>query len=157
MTKYRGAFLILLAVAFLGVVACGNSDEPAPSAATSGPATTDPATTVPAITGPTAADPAATAPAVGAQVEPSPTPPQPEKTARPTAQPVDPAEKQELEATRIMWSMFDQFGQSNHGSVLAAGRNGHPGLVPVLVEAASRTFDVELALEMAIALERITG
>ena len=56
-----------------------------------------------------------------------------------------------------MWQMLDQFGAPNEGAVIAAGRNGHSGLVPVLVEVASRTYDPAAALSIAEALEAITG
>lgn len=64
---------------------------------------------------------------------------------------------QEQEAIDIMWEMFGGFGRVHESAVIAAGLNGHPGLVPVLVEAAARTFEPGLALEIAMALERITG
>jgi len=56
-----------------------------------------------------------------------------------------------------MWQMLDQFGSPNDAAVIAAGRNGHTGLVPVLVEVASRTYDPDAALTIAEALEAITG
>ncbi len=58
---------------------------------------------------------------------------------------------------RVMESMFDVNNRVNVGAIASAGLTGHPGLVPVLVEAASRTFDFETALVIADALERITG
>jgi hypothetical protein len=56
-----------------------------------------------------------------------------------------------------MWQMIGRYGAANEGAVIAAGRNGHAGLVPVLVEVAGRTFEPGLVLEIARALERITG
>ena len=56
-----------------------------------------------------------------------------------------------------MWQMLDQFGSPNEAAVIAAGRNGHMGLVPVLVEVGSRTYDPAAALTVAEALEAITG
>ena len=64
---------------------------------------------------------------------------------------------QEQKAVSLMWQMLDQFGAPNEGAVIAAGRNGHSGLVPVLVEVASRTYDPAAALSIAEALEAITG
>ncbi len=64
---------------------------------------------------------------------------------------------QESEAIDIMWKMFGGYGSINEHAVRAAGLNGHPGLVPVLVEAAGRTFEPDLALDIARALESITG
>ena len=40
---------------------------------------------------------------------------------------------------------------------MSAGAVGHLGLVPVLIEAAAATYDTMVALEIAHALERITG
>jgi hypothetical protein len=68
-----------------------------------------------------------------------------------------PLSEQELEAVDIMWDMFGGYGSIDENAVRAAGRNGHPGLVPVLVEAAGRTFEPDLALEIAKSLESITG
>lgn len=56
-----------------------------------------------------------------------------------------------------MGDVLDQFGSPNEAAVIAAGRNGHTGLVPVLVEVASRTYDPAAALTIAEALEAITG
>ena len=56
-----------------------------------------------------------------------------------------------------MWTMFEQNGRVNEAAIVTAGAVGHPGLVPVLLEAASVTFDTRVALEIANALERITG
>ena len=64
---------------------------------------------------------------------------------------------QEQEAVDIMWRLIGRYGAADENAVKAAGRNGHPGLVPVLVEAASRTFNPDLALEISRALESITG
>ena len=56
-----------------------------------------------------------------------------------------------------MWSMFEPNGRVSESAIVVAGVNGHPGLVPVLLEAASVTFDTEVALSIADALEKITG
>lgn len=64
---------------------------------------------------------------------------------------------QEQKAISLMWQMLDQFGSPNEAAVIAAGRNGHTGLVPVLVEVGSRTYDPAAALTVAEALEAITG
>lgn len=64
---------------------------------------------------------------------------------------------QEQKAISLMWQMLDQFGSPNEAAVIAAGRNGHMGLVPVLVEVGSRTYDPAAALTVAEALEAITG
>lgn len=61
------------------------------------------------------------------------------------------------DAVRIMNSMFFNNGQINQGGIISAGHNGNIGLVPVLVEAAGRTFDTDVALSIADALERLTG
>jgi len=63
----------------------------------------------------------------------------------------------ELAAIDIMWNIIGAYGSVDENAVKAAARNGHPGLVPVLVEAASRTFEPDLALEISRALEEITG
>ncbi len=72
-------------------------------------------------------------------------------SVRPTLTP------QEEEAIGIMWQLIGAYGDIDENAVRAAGRNGHPGLVPVLVEAASRTFEPGLAFEISRALESITG
>jgi hypothetical protein len=64
---------------------------------------------------------------------------------------------QEDEAIDIMWRVLDRYGSANKRAVAEAGRNGHLGLVPVLVEAASRTYEPGLALDISRALEKITG
>jgi len=65
---------------------------------------------------------------------------------------------QEDEAVDIMWQVFsDAYGTIDKNAIRDAGRNGHLGLVPVLVEVASRTFEPELASEISDALEAITG
>lgn len=69
----------------------------------------------------------------------------------------DSISQQEDEAIDIMWRLIGAYGEIDENAVRAAGRNGHPGLVPVLVEAASRTFEPDLALEISIALESITN
>ena len=56
-----------------------------------------------------------------------------------------------------MWGMFESNGRVSEAAIVVAGANGHPGLVPVLLEAASVTFDTDVALTIADALERITG
>ena len=56
-----------------------------------------------------------------------------------------------------MESMFDQNNRLNLGAVASAGAIRHLGLVPVLVEAASRTYDYPTALEIADSLQRVTG
>lgn len=56
-----------------------------------------------------------------------------------------------------MWAMFEENGRVNESAIVTAGAIGHPGLIPVLLEAASVTFDTRVALEIANALERITG
>jgi len=107
----------------------------------------------------------ATACGSGGLTRPDPTP-----TARPTQSDI-PVEQtpdrsaaaestvsvQESEAQDIMWKIIDGYGTFDENAVRAAGRNGHPGLVPVLVEIASRTFEPSLALEISKALESITG
>lgn len=60
-------------------------------------------------------------------------------------------------AVGIMWEMFQRYGAVNESAVIAAGRNAHPGLIPVLVEASARTYEPDLALEISRALEKITG
>jgi hypothetical protein len=70
------------------------------------------------------------------------------------SQPLTPQEK---EAVDIMWRIIDGYGAIDENAVKAAGRNGHPGLVPVLVEVAARTFEPDLALEVSRSLELITG
>ena len=64
---------------------------------------------------------------------------------------------QEQEAIDIMWRMIARYGTLDEGAVIAAGRNGHPGLVPVLVESARLTLNPSVALKIARALEQITG
>ncbi len=64
---------------------------------------------------------------------------------------------QEEEAGDIMWRIIDGYGSIDDDAVKAAGRNGHPGLVPVLVEVAARTFEPDLVLEISRALESVTG
>jgi len=64
---------------------------------------------------------------------------------------------QDQKTISLMWQMLDQFGSPNEAAVIAAGRNGHTGLVSVLVEVASRTYDPAAALTIAEALEAITG
>jgi len=64
---------------------------------------------------------------------------------------------QEQKAINLMWQMLDQLGSPNEAAVIAAGRNGHMGLVPVLVEVGSRTYDPAAALTIAEALKAITG
>ena len=56
-----------------------------------------------------------------------------------------------------MNSIFTRDRQVNLGAVVQAGVSGHPGLVPVLVEAAGRTFDPDIALDIARSLEKLTG
>lgn len=80
----------------------------------------------------------------------------------PTATAVDstaesPVESQAEAAVRIMNSIFSRDRRVNLGAVVQAGFNGHPGLVPVLVEAAGRTFDPDIALDIARSLEKLTG
>ncbi len=75
----------------------------------------------------------------------------------PTSAPEAPLTAQEEEAIDIMWEMFSGYGSISENAVRAAGRNGHAGLIPVLVEAASRTFEPDLALVIAEALQEITG
>lgn len=144
MIKLRATLLVLSLFALPGAVACGNSGgltgpEPTQSPAASGSA---------AKGGPSSA----TAPAA------SPTS-SPDRGAvvQPTTEPETPLTAQEKEAVDIMWRMIDRYGAANSGAVVAAGGNGHRGLVPVLVEAAGRTFEPALALEIARALEKITG
>lgn len=144
----------LLSLLGLGTVACGGSDGLTSPVATQAPAATSAAATIIATKGSstpttTAVSPPTTAPTVEPPVEAT--------TGQVTAVPEDPAIAQEQEAVRIMWEMINQFGETNETAVALAGRNGHPGLVPVLVEAAGRTFDVALAAEIARALEKITG
>jgi hypothetical protein len=64
---------------------------------------------------------------------------------------------QEQEAIDIMWRMIARYGTLDEGAAIAAGRNGHPGLVPVLVESARLTLNPSVALKIARALEQITG
>lgn len=61
------------------------------------------------------------------------------------------------DAVRIMNSLFDSNGKANESRVQEAGINGHPGLVPVLLEAAVRTLDPRLAREIADSLGQLTG
>ena len=56
-----------------------------------------------------------------------------------------------------MWSMLQPGNRVNESAVVSAGAVGHMGLVPVLIEAAAATYDTMVALEIANALERITG
>ena len=81
-------------------------------------------------------------------------PPQPAPATTSTPEPVDETEQAAVE---IMWRMIGRFGDANKGAVIEAGHNGHLGLIPVLVEAAARTFDPNLAGEIANSLEKITG
>ena len=78
-------------------------------------------------------------------------------TSTSTVEPKPTQLTQEQKAISLMWQMLDQFGSPNKAAVIAAGLNGHMGLVPVLVEVASRTFDPEAALTIAEALEKLTG
>jgi hypothetical protein len=65
---------------------------------------------------------------------------------------------EEDEAVDIMWRIFGgAYGSIDKNSIRAAARNGHPGLVPVLVETASRTFEPDIASEISEALETITA
>lgn len=88
--------------------------------------------------------------------DPNPTesPTQPAPVTTSTLEPVDETEQAAVE---IMWRMIGRFGDANKGAVIEAGHNGHRGLIPVLVEAAARTFDPDLAGEIANSLEKITG
>ena len=123
----------------MAAIACGNSDTTANPAA-------EPVTVVQggSDSSPDATEVAEVSASNGSSVTPTLKPP----TAVPS---------QEEKAINIMWQMLDYQGQINGAAVIAAGRNGHPGLVPVLVEAAARVFDPDLAMEMAVALEEITG
>ncbi|MEE8046182.1 MAG: hypothetical protein V3T49_05020, partial [Dehalococcoidia bacterium] len=82
---------------------------------------------------------------------------EPIASVKPTPSVVPILTAQEKEAVDIMWRMLDRYGKANEGAIAEAGRNGHPGLIPVLVEAASRTFEPDVALEISRALEKITG
>ena len=64
---------------------------------------------------------------------------------------------QEQEAIDIMWRMIARYGTLDEGAAIAAGRNGHPGLVPVLVESARFTLNPSVAPKIARALEQTTG
>ena len=75
----------------------------------------------------------------------------------PTTGPEAPVSAQEQEAIDIMWRMIARYGTLDEGAAIAAGRNGHPGLVPVLVESARLTLNPSVALKIARALEQITG
>ena len=139
MTKLRATLLSLSLFALLGAIACGSSGiltTPEPTPAPPVEDDSSPATS-------TAASPT-TAPDRAAVVQP-PTEPEVPLTAR------------EQAAVDIMWQMIDRFGIASERAIAVAGGNGHPGLVPVLVEAASRTFDPDVALTIYKALERITG
>jgi hypothetical protein len=64
---------------------------------------------------------------------------------------------QEQEAIDIMWRMIARYGTLDEGAAIAEGRNGHPGLAPVLVESAGLELNPSVALKIARALEQITG
>jgi len=136
MTQLRATLLALFFITLLGTVACGGSGglgKPGPEQNPTAPKPT-PATA--AIT--------PKAPDSGADVQP-------------TTEPEVPLTALEDEAVDIMWKIIGRYGAADKGAVITAGKNGHRGLVPVLVEAAGRTFDPDLALEIARALEKITG
>ena len=61
------------------------------------------------------------------------------------------------QAQRLMWSILQPGNKVSEGAIALAGLVGHPGLVPVLLEAATVTLDPEIALTIADALERLTG
>ena len=56
-----------------------------------------------------------------------------------------------------MWRVIGRYGGIDEDAVIAAGVNGNPGLVPVLVETAALTLDTDLSLKIATALEMIVG
>jgi hypothetical protein len=137
-------FLVLLLLVLTGVVACGGDEDPAVDSA---------ATAIPevVVVSPIAASPDESTVIADTdsayEVVPSAT----------AAKPESDLSAQETAAVGIMWKMIGGFGDISEGAVISAGVNGHPGLIPVLVEAASRTFEPDLALEISRALERITG
>jgi hypothetical protein len=140
MTSKRLIFLVFLLTSLTSVVACASLEDSAASA-------------VPEIDAASPIDAPVDESATTAHVEPAAEVVLPTTTANPESN----LTLEEAQAVKIMWKMFGGSGGINEGAVVAAGVNGHPGLVPVLVEAASRTFEPELALEIARALERITG
>jgi len=75
----------------------------------------------------------------------------------PTTGPEAPVSAQEQEAIDIMWRMIARYGTLDEGAAISAGRNSHPGLIPVLVESARLTLNPSVALKIARVLEQITG
>ena len=149
MKKLRATVLAFSLVTVLSAVACGSSGgltRPTP--------TPNPTSVNPAELGSAAdrgASPAVAA-AKGTVTSPT-TAPGGETIVEPTTGPEAPESAQEQEAIDIMW----RYGALDEGAVIVAGRNGHPGLVPVLVESARLTLNPSVALTIARALERITG
>ena len=147
---HRGRALALLtvisAVTILAALACNRGgDELATS--TPGPGQPLQTATATSPSTPATSTPAQSAPTLGAPTAAAPTP----------TQELAPTPTQTEMAERVMWAMFEENGRVSESAIVTAGAVGHPGLVPVLLEAASVTFDTRVALEIANALERITG
>ena len=153
MKKLRATVLAFSLVTVLSAVACGSSGgltRPTP--------TPNPTSVNPAELGSAAdrgASPAVAA-AKGTVTSPT-TAPGGETIVEPTTGPEAPESAQEQEAIDIMWRMIARYGALDEGAVIVAGRNGHPGLVPVLVESARLTLNPSVALKIARVLEQITG
>ena len=150
LARHRGRALVILtvlsAVTVLTALACNRGgDEPA--APTVGPGQPLQTATATARSIPPTSTPAQSAPTPGAPTAVAPTP----------TQELAPTPTQTEMAERVMWAMFEENGRVSESAIVTAGAIGHPGLVPVLLEAASVTFDTRVALEIANALERITG
>lgn len=144
---------VLCAGLLVAVLACsrGSADLATPTQSPAPPLQTATATSE---SSPPTQAPAATADAPTAVV---PATAVATPTATAAAPLVNPTPTQVDKAERIMWSMFEANGRVNEAAIITAGANGHTGLVPVLLEAATVTFDTRVALEIADALERITG
>ena len=144
--KRATIYVLALTAAAATAVACGASAPDTP--ATQPPGLSDATPTAQTRTGAVSPTPAAADIARAAT---------PEEGATPSAVAPTPTQTVEEKAVRLMQEMITARGEINLGIVSAAGGNGHLGLVPVLVEVVSRSFDVEEALAIARALERITG
>ncbi len=137
MWKLRPLVVAGVLVTSATLVACGSNTENPDSSAPTAEATRTPETTATATPSAAIASATATLPTVTPELEPTMT--------------------NVEDAVRIMNSIFFSSRELNRGSIISAGHNGNAALVPVLVEAASRTFDTDIALEIADALDRLTG
>ena len=142
---------VLCAGLLVAALACNRGSAELATSTPPQPLQTSTATAQPI---PPSAPPTATVDASTAAVStPDPTTP-----AKPSDTPtLNPTPTQVENAERVMWSMLQPENRVNESAVVSAGAVGHLGLVPVLIEAAAATYDTMVALEIAHALERITG